>query len=499
MRQFISGLAGVVRRPGFWLILAILALISIPHYGHLLDHPAFLKSITEQLGLDREAFERILYLAPIIWAGFLFGWRGAMMASLAALALMLPLALMTSAQPRDALFETGAVFVVGNLVAFSSEALTRERQRRSELAALNETCSAASRYLDLGQVLDNSIRSVINVMKVNAAMVFLMNEGNTELALSAHKGISPDFARSVARIQFGEGFNGRVARTGEPLVVADASRDSGLTRPAVCEEGIRSQLIVPLISKGKVLGTLCVATHGYRKFNGHEVELLEAMGNQIGIAVENARLYEQERAVAEQLRQSEERYRRLFEDAHDAIWLHDLQGGIIAANKSCVSLTGYSLEELRKLNADSLLGKEFALVNRLRDPGLREETIGRISEVTLVKKDGSRASVQLSTSPVSSNSHVEAFQCIARDVTEEKMMRENLSFYLQQVTRAQEEERKRIARELHDETIQALVVLSRQLDDMASRGENLSEQEKQVLERLWQQTNSIMEGLRRLS
>ena len=78
-------------------------------------------------------------------------------------------------------------------------------------------------------------------------------------------------------------------------------------------------------------------------------------------------------------------------------------------------------------------------------------------------------------------------------------MRENLRFYLQQVTRAQEEERKRIARELHDDTIQALVVLSRQLDELASRAKGLSKDENLLLERLWQQTNSVMEGMRRLS
>ena len=356
----------------------------------------------------------------------------------------------------------------------------------------------------LDQVLGSSIDSLIDVTKVDAALVFLVNEEAGELTLAAYQGVSEGFVQGVGRIKLGEGFNGRVAETGEPLFVEDASHDPSLTKMAVKREGILSQLIVPLKSKGRVVGTLCVAMRSHRLFRQDEVELLTAIGNQIGVAVENARLYEEEREIAEQLRASEERYRELFENAHDAIWLHDLQGNITAANKSFVGLTGYSLEELGNLKAADLIAEGCidnikGLEDGVEDPLLKGEPMGQLSEVTLVKKDKSEASVQLSTSPVFSSGRVEAFQHIARDVTEEKRMRENLRFYLQQVTRAQEEERKRIARELHDDTIQALVVLSRQLDDLASSGKGLSKDKRLLLQNLRQQTNSIMEGMRRLS
>ena len=495
-----SWLRRVVRTPGFWLVAAILVLITIPHYGEALEQPAFLTHVTDNLGLDRHALERILYLAPIIWAGFLFGRRGAIVASLVAVACMLPRAIFISSHPGDALFETGAIFIVGNLVAFTFRSLQKERVRRVQLAALNQISNVVSQSLELDQVLNSSIDSVIGVMKVDAALVFLMDEEAGELTLAAYQGVSEGFVQSVGRIKLGEGLNGRVAESGEPLSVEDASHDPSLTRMAVREESIGSQLIVPLKSKGRVMGTLCVAMRSHRLFRQDEVELLTAIGNQIGVAVDNAHLYQQEREVAEQLRASEESYRELFENAHDAIWLHDLQGHIIAANKSFARLTGYSVEELGNLKADDLIAEGcIASVKGLEDPLLKGEAMGQLSEVTLIKKDKAEASVQLSTSPVFSSGRVEAFQHIARDVTEEKRMRENLRFYLQQVTRAQEEERKRIARELHDDTIQALVVLARQLDDLASKAKGLSKEERRRLENLWQQTSNTIEGVRRLS
>jgi len=78
-------------------------------------------------------------------------------------------------------------------------------------------------------------------------------------------------------------------------------------------------------------------------------------------------------------------------------------------------------------------------------------------------------------------------------------MQENLRFYLRQVTKAQEEERKRISHELHDEAIQALVALSRRLDTMASKNKEISEDLSHDLEEIWQQINDVIREVRRLS
>ncbi len=495
-----SWLKIVVRRSGFWLIVAILVLITLVHYGEVLEQPAFFTQLTATLGLERHAIERILYLAPIVWAGFLFGRRGALLISLAALACMLPRAIFISPSPTDAIFETAAVFIVGNVLVIAFQSLRRERERRTQLAALNQTSRVISQSLELSQVLKSSIDSVIDVMSVDAAMVFLLDEKAGELALAAHLGVSAEFVRESGKFKLGEDFNSRVVETGQSLYIEDVSKETTSVGMTLAADWIRSQLIVPLKSKGKVMGTLCVAARSQRHVRPEELELVTAIGNQVGVAIENARFYEQEREVAEQLRASEERYRELFETAYDAIWLHDLQGNIVAANESFVRLTGYAPEELGSIKASQLIAEGcLDSVKDIEDPMLKGEAIGNLSEATLIRKDKAEAFIQLSTSPVFREGQLIGFQHIARDMTEEKRMKENLQFYLGQVTRAQEEERKRIARELHDDTSQALVVLSRQLDDLASMTKGLSEDKRELLENLRQQTNNIMEGVRRLS
>lgn len=134
----ISWLRRLLRRPSFWLIFLILILISIPYYSDVIKHPSFVKSIWSGLGLDRHAFERILYLVPVVWAGFVFGWRGAIVTSLITLAIMLPRAISISAHPRDALLETFTIFVIGNVLALGFASLRREREFRKKLEAVQQ-------------------------------------------------------------------------------------------------------------------------------------------------------------------------------------------------------------------------------------------------------------------------------------------------------------------------------------------------------------------------
>lgn len=513
---------GALRRPNTWFLITLLGVITFLQYAGEIHHPSFLTDLNEQLGLTRYTLERILYLAPIIWAAVILGFRGGAIAALLALAGMLPRAILISEHPEDALVETVAVFVIGNLAAYSVESLQRERERRAELeeahrkleaqlrvieenekrlAALNKTSEVISQSLELDEVLESAMTSVQEVMGVEAVRIYITDEAKDALHLAAHRGVSDTFVEGVRVIRMGEGFNGQVALTGEPMYVEDTSEDPRLTREVVRQENIRSQIIVPMAAKGKVVGTLAAAMHTYRRFLPREVELLTAIANQIGVAVDNARLYREQKAVAEALRVSEQRYRGLFENAHDAIWVHDLDDRVIAANEACVRLTGYTLSELLGLKVGDLISKDtLPTAKKIEERLLRGEEPGSMAEVKIIKKNGSEAIVQLACSIVSRDGQPNAIQNIVRDVTLERRMQENLRYLVRQTTRAQEEERKRIAQELHDDTVQALVVHARQIEDLGSRLDSLPKEEvAKSLEKLYEEASAIMQGVQRMS
>lgn len=263
---------------------------------------------------------------------------------------------------------------------------------------------------------------------------------------------------------------------------------------------IQVQLIVPMVLRDQIRGVLCVAMRRPRQFPLEDMELLTAVGTQIATAIENARLYEKERLAAQRLAISERNYRQLFENANDAIWVHDLEGNITAANEAAGKLVGYSIEEMKKMNVRKLLSDEsLHLAGQIKRKLLEKEPVEQPYEQHLLRKDRTEATLKLTTSLVTENGKTTGFQHIARDVTTERRMQDSLRYYLSQITKVQEEERKRIARELHDDTSQVLYALSRQVDNFTRNNTQLAPDTAAFLKELRQQLNNTLEGMRRFT
>jgi signal transduction histidine kinase/GAF domain-containing protein len=176
----------------------------------------------------------------------------------------------------------------------------QERERSSQLAALNAVIATVSESLDLNMVLREALDKVMEVMKVEAGMVLLMDEQG-ELIPAIYRGLSREIVEASPPIKVGEGLSGKVIQSGEPMVMDDISTDPEAMIAGVGREGLKAWASVPLIAKDRVLGTLDISTRKDHPFTSQDVQLLSSIGSQLGVAIENARLYEETRRRVQEL------------------------------------------------------------------------------------------------------------------------------------------------------------------------------------------------------
>jgi signal transduction histidine kinase len=354
----------VVRGRSFWLILAMLTILALLHY--LRPPIAFLPTGF----LERHAVERIVFLLPVAAAPFAFGLPGGLITLSVAALIMLPRVLWLSLYPGDAWVEMLAALFVGGIVIWMIATQEREKRLRqyavSRLRTLNLICAHVTRSLELEQILNSALDRILEVTEVRMGFIYLVEREGQELVLTVQRGVPAEFADEFQRLRMGETLCGKVAQTGEPLIVDDLHDMKNGTGLAV-KAGMRSFAAVPLVARDRVVGVMDLADPQAARLSPQDVECLTSVGNAIGVAVENAYLYR------------------------------------------------------------------------------------------------------------------------------------SMRYYVEQITRAQEDERARIARELHDDTVQSLVVVSRQLDALAKADERKAPARAEQLHELRKDTDDVIQGVRRFS
>ena len=127
------------------------------------------------------------------------------------------------------------------------------------------------------------------------------------LNLVAHKGHYDEFiSRShVQQLEVGAGFLGRAVFPGEARVVDNLATFEEPYAEYMIKEGLHSTAYIPLVSKGEPVGVMCVSSHVF-EFSPNYLEALTGIGNQIGVAVDNANLYETINTAYQELKEAQE-------------------------------------------------------------------------------------------------------------------------------------------------------------------------------------------------
>ena len=182
------------------------------------------------------------------------------------------------------------------------------KQYKMRLAALNAISKTVISNLSLDELLNITMNKILETGESDSVMIYLLDDGEKILNLVAHKGLSAGFINNsfIKSRKPGNGVLWQTLLDGETKVVNHTQKSTASHVNLLVEEGLQSTAYVPLITKGTSMGVICVSSRTLYNFSTEFVEFLTAIGNHIGIALNNANLYKIIKEAYQDLKEAQE-------------------------------------------------------------------------------------------------------------------------------------------------------------------------------------------------
>lgn len=226
-------------------------------------------------------------------------------------------------QPRDgripdrSAIESLEIFAAQAALVIENAHMMETLQRRAEILTLfNEISQSAAAKLELSEVLDNVVKTAPQLLACDQSSIFLLDPQSGQYVPRAVYGPALEpistrhrvAAHAATRLSFapGEGLVGEVAQSGMPLAVDDMREESLPFLGSDADADVGAVVLTPLTVGNQVVGVLCASHQQPHESSPAEVAMLSALADQVAVAVENARLFDEARRRAIQLEAASE-------------------------------------------------------------------------------------------------------------------------------------------------------------------------------------------------
>ena len=202
---------------------------------------------------------------------------------------------------------TGYVIIMRNI---TKRKKVRERieAQNIRLASINAISTMISSSLDLNEVLNTTIDKICEIVGSDCVRIYLLDKQRAILNLASHRGLSTEFIEMdhVRSRKIGDGFLGQTVLNRKVHLVDNLLPSEDQYVKFLVKQGFKSTIYIPLVSKGEPVGVMSVCSMTPFKFSPDDAEFLTSIGNQIGLAVHNANLYENIKKAYEELKEVQE-------------------------------------------------------------------------------------------------------------------------------------------------------------------------------------------------
>jgi len=300
-------------------------------------------------------------------------------------------------------------------------------QVKEEMAVVDKIAQIITSTLHIDQVYEKFAHEMQRLVDFERMSVHIIDQDAGNSVIKYLFGEQPGSRVGVIRPLEGTQTQ-HVFTTGQPLTREDIATDDYkfVSDLVYLEAGLHSAIVLPLIYKSSVVGTMNLRSPRVRAYGEREQVILERLASQITPAIENARLYQETLQGQRTLRESEAKYRKLFEDSRDALYLRDLDGRFVDVNQALLDLFGYTRKEMVGMDvsvlcADPVGRKKF-------EQEMEQKGAVRDFETTFRKQDGAEVnSLVTATQWRARDGSVLGYQGMIHDITERKAAEEALT------------------------------------------------------------------------
>jgi PAS domain S-box-containing protein len=224
-------------------------------------------------------------------------------------------------------------------ISFRKNAEKELVRKTEQLQTLYDLSVLINQTLDLNALLPIALDRATQLTRFEMGGIYLFKEEEGILELKHYRGYPADFAEKVKALQLGEGIAGQTAHLKQPIARSIHEYPSSQLLPFLKELGIQSLVGIPLLAKGKAIGAITLSSRSLHHLTQREIDLLESIGIQIGLALENAILFS---AVAK----AKSEWETTFDAVTDLIVIRDQSYRILRANRAAFNRFGLKPSEL---------------------------------------------------------------------------------------------------------------------------------------------------------
>jgi len=186
-------------------------------------------------------------------------------------------------------------------------------RKNKELSTLNRIAAILNGSLNAEEIFSGVIDALIKTFEMDGGGIYILDHESKMLKCSYHKGVTEDFARTIGNVRLGDDIPGRVALTGEHIMITDLTKDYRIDRSLLRTSGIKGYCCFPVNGKEKLIGVLCLFGLREHYFGEEERRIITSVGEMCGLALENISLYERIKSLfGEQKRRHLQEQNMLF-------------------------------------------------------------------------------------------------------------------------------------------------------------------------------------------